>query len=239
MKIVLGCTLIMRGYKKGSDTLYFLRGSALKAVNRSSESSAVVSGGSDKDQTQMWHSRLGHVGKKGLEMLVKQGCIPSEHVSEMKFCEDCVIGKTHKVSFGPPQHLTKERLDYIHSDLWGSPNVLMSLGRCQCFVSFTDDWSRKVWVYFLKTKDEVFQRFVEWKKMVEVQVERKVKKLRTDNGLEFCNLRFDQFCRDEGIVRHRTCMYTPQQNGVAERLNRSILNKVRSMLSESGLEPKF
>lgn len=117
MKIVLGCTLIMRGYKKGSDTLYFLRGSALKAVNRSSESSAVVSGGSDKDQTQMWHSRLGHVGNKGLEMLVKQGCIPSEHVSEMKFCEDCVIGKTHKVSFGPAQHLTKERLDYIHSNL--------------------------------------------------------------------------------------------------------------------------
>ena len=72
-----------------------------------------------------------------------------------------------------------------------------------------------------------------------MQVERKVKKLRTDNGLEFCNLRFDQFCRDEGIVRHRTCTYTPQQNGVAERLNRSILNKVRSMLSESGLEPKF
>ena len=79
----------------------------------------------------------------------------------------------------------------------------MSLGRCQYFVLFTDDWSRKVWVYFLKTKDEAFQRFVEWKKMVEVQVERKVKKLRTNNGLEFCNLRYDQFCRDEGIVRHR------------------------------------
>lgn len=94
-------------------------------------------------------------------------------------------------------------------------------------------------MYFLKTKDEAFQRFTEWKKMVEVQTERRVKKLRTDNGLEFCNIRFDQFCKDEGIVRHRTCTYTPQQNGVAERLNRSILNKVRSMLSESGLEPKF
>lgn len=239
MKIVMGCTVIMRGYRKGSDTLYFLNGVARKSESCSGESSPTVINLSEKDQTQLWHSRLGHVGQKGLEMLVKRGCIPSDQVSTVKFCEDCVIGKTHKVSFGPAQHLTKERLDYIHSDLWGSSNVPPSLGRCQYFLSFTDDWSRKVWVYFLKTKDETFQKFVEWKKMVEVQVERKVKKLRTDNGLEFCNLRFDQFCKDEGIVRHRTCSYTPQQNGVAERLNRSILNKVRNMLSESGLEAKF
>ena len=239
LKITRGCTLIMRGYRKGSDTLYFLNEVARKAESCSGESSPTVINLSEKDQTQLWHSRLGHVGQKGLEMLVKKGCVPSDQVSIIKFCEDCVIGKTHKVSFGLAQHLTKERLDYIHSDLWGSPNVPPSLGRCHYFLSFTDDWSRKVWVYFLRTKDEAFKRFVEWKKMVEVQVERKVKKLRIDNILEFCNQRFDQFCKDEGIVRHRTCSYTPQQNGVAERLNRSILNKVHSMLSESGLESKF
>lgn len=74
---------------------------------------------------------------------------------------------------------------------------------------------------------------------METQSERKVKRLRTDNGLEFCNLQFDSFCRENGIVRHRTCTYTPQQNGIAERLNRTIMNKVRSMLSESDLELKF
>ena len=98
---------------------------------------------------------------------------------------------------------------------------------------------RKVWIYFLKTKDEAFDKFVEWKKMVETQSERKVKKLRTDNGLEYCNRRFDQFCKDEEVARHRTCTYTPQQNGVAERLSMSIMNKVRSMLSESGLDQKL
>nr|AAC62132.1 copia-like retroelement pol polyprotein [Arabidopsis thaliana] len=103
----------------------------------------------------------------------------------------------------------------------------------------TNDWSRKVWVYFLKTKDEAFASFTEWKKMVETQSERKLKHLRTDNGLEFCNHKFDEVCKKEGIVRHRTCTYTPQQNGVAERLNRTIMNKVRSMLSESGLDKKF
>ena len=143
------------------------------------------------------------------------------------------------MSFGPAKHVTKEKLDYVHSDLWGSPNVSRSLVHCQYFISFTDDWSPKVWIYFLKTKDEAFDKFVEWKKMVETQSERKVKKLRTDNGLEYCNCRFDQFCKDERVVRHRTCTYTPQQNGVAERLNRSIMNKVRSMLSESGLDQKF
>lgn len=75
--------------------------------------------------------------------------------------------------------------------------------------------------------------------MVEVQSERKVKRLRTDNGLEFCNRRFDSFCKDEGIVRHKTCTYTPQQNRIAERLNRTIMNKVRSILSESGLSKMF
>jgi len=93
----------------------------------------------------------------------------------------------------------------------------------------------KVWTYFLKTKDEAFDAFVLWKKMVEVQSERKVKWLRTDNGLEFCNHKFNDFCKQEGMVRHMMCTYTPQQNGIAKRLNRTIMNKVRSMLSESGL----
>lgn len=75
--------------------------------------------------------------------------------------------------------------------------------------------------------------------MVETQSGRKLKKLRTDNGLDFCNRLFDDYCKQAGIVRHRTCTYTPPQNGVAERLNKTIMNKVRCMLNESGLGPKF
>lgn len=75
--------------------------------------------------------------------------------------------------------------------------------------------------------------------MVENQAERKVSTLRTDNGLEYCNKQFDVFCKDKGIVRHKTCAYTPQQNGVAERMNRTIMEKVRSMLSDSGLPKTF
>lgn len=68
---------------------------------------------------------------------------------------------------------------------------------------------------------------------------KKVKCLRTDNGLEFCNIAFDNFCKQHDIERHRTCTYTPQKSGVAERMNRTIMEKVRCLLNESGLEEKF
>lgn len=162
---------------------------------------------------------MGHIGQKGLEILAKKGCFEGSEVTELEFCEDCVKGKTQRTSFGPAKHVTRNKLDSIHSDLWGSRNVPFSLSNSQYFISFTDDFTRKVWIYFLKHKSEAFKNFVIWKTMVETQSERKVKKLRTDNGLEFCNRAFDDFCKEHGIVRHKTCAYTPQQNGVAERLN--------------------
>ena len=91
----------------------------------------------------------------------------------------------------------------------------------------------------MKTKDQAFEKFKEWKTLVENQSGFKVKKLRTDNGLEFCNKAFDEFCSDQGIARHKTIPYTPQQNGVVERMNRTILERVRSMLNESGLPKVF
>ena len=71
----------------------------------------------------------------------------------------------------------------------------------------------------LKQKSEVFKVFKQWKALVENQTGKKIKRLRTDNGMEFCSSEFDEFCRDEGIARHQTVRHTPQQNGVAERMN--------------------
>lgn len=85
-------------------------------------------------------------------------------------------------------------------------------------------------------KDEAFSKFVEWIALVENQSGKRLKALRKDNGLEYCNKTFDEFCKERGIMRHKSCPYTPQQNGVAERLNRTILEKVRSLLSEAGLD---
>ncbi|GKD75975.1 retrotransposon protein, putative, ty1-copia subclass [Tanacetum coccineum] len=75
---------------------------------------------------------------------------------------------------------------------------------CRYFLSIVDDYSRRVWVYFLRHKNEAFSKFKEWKQLVENQTGRKLKKLRTDNGLEFCNQEFNNLCKESGITRHLT-----------------------------------
>jgi transposase InsO family protein len=129
-------------------------------------------------------------------------------------------------------------LDYLHADCWG-PAQQPSLGGTLYFLSVIDDCSRMVWVFLMKHKSESFQNFKEWKLMIENQVGRKIKTLRTDNGLEFCSKEFDQFCKNEGIARHHTIRHTPQQNGVAERMNRTLLERTRCLLSNAGLGKEF
>jgi hypothetical protein len=149
-----------------------------------------------------------------------------------------VFGKHKRVKFNTATHSSKGILDYVHSDLWG-PSHKPSLGGTHYMLTIIDDYSRKVWPYFLKDKSEACSAFKEWKTMVENQNEKKVKKLRTDNGMQFCSHEFKSFCNSEGIVRHYTVPYTPQQNGVAEHMNRTIISKARCMLSNSGLNRRF
>ena len=159
-------------------------------------------------------------------------------LTHLPFYEHCVFGKATRVKFAKAVHETQNQLDYIHSDLWG-PSRVPSIGGARYFLTLIDDYSRKVWIYFLKNKSETFLKFKEWKILVETQVGRKVKKLRTDNGLEFLSNDFNSFCQKEGIATHRTVRYTPQQNGLAERMNRTILERMRCMLSSSGLSKVF
>ena len=211
--------------------LYYLQGKVRK-VNMSETRSAV-------DTTSRWHSRLAHMSQSSMEILVRKGHLKKEEIKSLGFCESCAMGKSHKLSFPEAKHTTEGILDYVHSDLWGSPNVTPSLSGCKYFLTFIDGYSKRVWIYFLKTKDEAFQKFEEWKNLVENQTQKKLKCLRTDNGLEFYNSRFDKVCRDTGVKRHKTCPYTPQQNGVSERMNRTIMDKIRSMLHETGLGAEF
>ncbi|GKC88028.1 retrovirus-related pol polyprotein from transposon TNT 1-94, partial [Tanacetum coccineum] len=114
-----------------------------------------------------------------------------------------------------------------------------SLGGKRYFLSIVDDYSRRVWVYILRFKHEAFGKFKEWKQLVENQTGRTIKKLKTDNGLEFCNREFMQLCIKSGIARHLTVAGTPQQNGLVERINRTLMDKVRCLLIQSGLPKTF
>ncbi|GJS09741.1 retrovirus-related pol polyprotein from transposon TNT 1-94 [Tanacetum coccineum] len=125
--------------------------------------------------------------------------------------KDLDISVRRDYSFGVGRHTTQGLIDYVHSDLWG-PSQVESLGGKRYFLSIVDDYSRRVWVYILRFKHEAYGKFKEWKQLVENQTGRTVKKLRTDNGLEFCNWEFKQLCTESGIARHLTVVGTPQQN---------------------------
>ena len=96
-----------------------------------------------------------------------------------------------------------------------------------------------MWVYILKHKGEVLQRFQEWKALVEKSSGRKIKTLRSDNGGEYTSTEFTSFLTKEGIKHELTIPHTPQQNGVAERLNRTLIEGVRTMLADSKLPHRF
>jgi len=142
------------------------------------------------------------------------------------------------VSFPSGGKRTKHILELVHNDVFG-PVKVPSLGKSVYYVSFIDDFSRNKWIYFLKKKSEVFDRFKEFKALVENQTEKKIKVLRIDNGGEFCSKEFEEFCKKCGIAWQKTTPYTPQQNAVAERMNKTLMERVRSMLNGVGLGQEF
>ncbi|KAG9441834.1 hypothetical protein H6P81_017688 [Aristolochia fimbriata] len=222
MKVSRGVLTVMKGRKIG--TLYVLDGSTVTGSTTVASASLTES-----ETTRLWHLRLGHMSERGLNLLSRRGLLCGQSTGKIDFCEHCVFGKHKRVAFNTAIHRTKGTLDYVHSDLWG-PSQVVSKGGAKYLLTFIDDFSRKVWVYFLKAKSDVFTIFKQWKCMIEKQTGKQIKRLRTDNGLEFCSGKFNKFCENEGIVRHRTVRHTPQQNGVAERMNITLLERARCML---------
>lgn len=154
-------------------------------------------------------------------------------------CDNCCDGKNHRVPFPCVEGKRDHKVfDLIHSDVCGKLNP-GSLGGGYYFVTFIDDASRYTWVYILKNKSEVFNTFRNWKALVEKQYEKKIKILRTDNGGEYTSTEFERYLQEEGIRHEKTVPKTPEQNGVAERMNRTLVEAVRTMLSDSKLPKTF
>lgn len=130
------------------------------------------------------------------------------------------------------------QLELVHSNLCGPINPTSNGGK-RYIITFIDDFSRKIWVYFLQEKSEAFASFKHFKALAEKEVGLPIKILRTDRGGEYNSLEFTEFCKDHGIKRQLTAAFTPQQNGISERKNRTILNMVRSLLNMSGIPRDF
>jgi hypothetical protein len=153
-------------------------------------------------KTMLWHQRLGHIGEKGLRTLHGKGMVVgiSNCTLDFDLCEHCIYGKHNRVRFPSGATRAKGILELIHSDVFG-PVPVPSLGKSMYYVSFIDDFSRNTWIYFLRKKYEVFDKFKEFKALVENQTEKKIKILRTDNGGEFYGNEFKEFCKKCGIAR--------------------------------------
>ena len=219
---------------KKSNGLYFLN-----LNNNYSVNSAVTE---PVSQTDLWHQRFCHLHGQGLDKLVRERLVNGmTNVSskQLSFCEHCAYGKQHRTPF--PKKSDKKStkpLELIHSDVCGKVS-LPSLSGCQYFVTFIDDYTHYVWVYVMKTKDQVFEKFKEFKVLVEKQTGFKIKSLRTDNGGEYTSSIFEAFLSSEGIRHQKTVPKNPEQNGVAERMNRSLVEAVRTMLSDASLPRRF
>jgi transposase InsO family protein len=235
LKVSKGSLVVMKGVMKSAN-LYILSGDTI--IGTAAISSAVVVTSENCSDHKLWHMRLGHMSQLGLTELSKGGLLKGYNNNELEFCEHCVFGKHKRVKFNTSIHTTEGILGYVHADLWG-PSRKHSLGGCRYMLTIIDDYSKRVFPYFLKHKHEAFDAFKAWKVMVKKQTKRKVKVLRTDNDMEFCSNEFKFFCRKEGIVRHHTIPHTPQQNGVAERMNMTIISKARCMLSNASMGRQF
>jgi transposase InsO family protein len=125
----------------------------------------------------------------------------------------------------------------IHSNVWTTKTE--SIGGCKYYVSFIDDHTRKVWVYFMKHKGEVFQHFLNFKTMVEKEKGVSIKWLRFDEGGKYFSNEFSEYLKEQGIQRKYSCSYSPQQNGVNERKNRHIIKVACAMLNEKNFPNYF
>jgi transposase InsO family protein len=135
--------------------------------------------------------------------------IPELQSTHEGICKGCALGKNVKKSFSSSNNRSKEIQDLIHSDVCG-PMLVKSLRGSLYYVIFIDDYSRKTWLYLLKTKDEVFSKFQEFKAEIE-NTNKKIKTLRTDNGGEYTSKKFVVFCKSTGVRRELTVPHNPQQ----------------------------
>ena len=252
-----GCVIRNRhkrvvGYAKAQDNLYKL---PVKPVYRTSVTGAFSAQINEAPPTAQpssdWyllHSRLGHVSGRRLQQLVRGSMAlgitapagDPEEQSAIKECKHCLEGKMHRAPI--PKTSTARASDplvVVHTDICGPlPEPAMGTGALY-FISFIDDYSNFATVYLLRTKDQALDVFRQFKAWAENYTGYTIKNLHSDGGGEYISSQFTTFLHIMGIHRQLTTPRTPQQNGVAERFNRTIMESARSMLHATGLPDRY
>ena len=230
---------------------------ALKRVQPAAQGAASQHGSAhvaQSDLAQLWHQRLGHLNYPALKKLFAEEQVRHERAvdceriaravrdpAQVRKCETCVLAKSARKAF-PTDGATRARrpLELVHVDLCSMPTL--SKSGAKYFLTITDDATHELWAFLLKHKNEALPNYKVWVAAAEAKhsaAGHKVAAVRSDNGGEFISEEFDALLAERGSRRERTTAHTPQQNGVAERVNRTLLNSIRTMLHDGQLDDSF
>lgn len=182
-----------------------------------------------------WHQRFGHLNFADLKNLHMKDMVLDLYLNPKNAGADCVVcarGKIQQLPYKSSEHRQKEKLGLIHSDICGPMNT-ESLAGARYFVTFIDNFSRYTETMILRQQSDVLSAFKNFKKRVEKETGCVIKRLRTDNAKEYISKEFKKFLEDEGIERQLTIEYTPQQNDVAERANRTLVEMARCLMLQA------
>lgn len=220
----------------------YLNGSTLTSINSFANTSTATTRIAD---IQLVHERFGHLNHQMLRRAISKGLVTGlpkgldTTLNVDPICEPCIFGKQHRHNIPrSPSTPHSETIARIHSDLKG-PLITSADGGAHYWVTFVCDRLRYLTVDFLKQKSQTFQSFKRFKRYVEKFHGLEIKLFRCDTGGEFMDGVFRSFCKDEGIKREHTETDEPHQNGIAERVNRTMAEGATAMLVQSRLPPSF
>jgi len=184
---------------------------------------------------------MGHYRYEALFFMEKNNMVKGlpKLEKDLPTCAACQYGKLSRLPFQQSKDWrATQKLQLIHTDVGGPMNT-SSLNGSKYYVAFIDDYSRMCWIYFMKFKAEVANIFGKFKAWIETQSNCKIQVIRSDNRTEYTSEKFNRFCEDAGIEHQLTAPYSPQQNGVVERKNRTVMEMTRCLLHDKGLPKKF
>ena len=184
------------------------------------------------DDAWKWHARFGHLNFRSLRELGRKAMVSGMPTVDRveQVCDGCTLGKQHRKPFpSVSQFRAKKGLELFHTDLCGQISPPTPGGKSY-FLLVVDDHSRYMWVEMLKFKSEALSYFKKIKIRAETELDSKLKAIRTDRKGEFNSNQFSVFCNEFGIRHYTTTPYTPQQNGVVERRNQTVVEMARCMM---------
>ena len=237
---IRGTGVQINGVREGN--IYLLRAKKYAFAALSNRDTAV--------SPEMWHRWLGHrdfsstaqgiIGKAVEEMTIQDNIRDRMAISEVvhPVCETCAGGRQHRETMTGTREKAKDLLECVHSDVCGPMQASTHSGD-QYFVTFVDEASGRIAVALLIHKGHVLENFAKYRRRAETETGKNIKRFRTDGGGEYLNAKTTAYLDDAGIVKVTTPPYTPAQNGLAERANRTLMEGARCMLLDSGLGNEF